>query len=138
MKSFSFFTIFLLCLAILLVDIVSFYWLQYIMKFIDNSLLRTSINILFWVFSAGLLTSIIILKIRLDDINPIRKQILISKFYGLAVSSFIPKLIFVIFISILYITNYLFSESESLVIVPVFGLIGGFLPFFVQFLWFFL
>jgi len=131
MRSFSLFTIVLLCIAILLVDILAFYWLQSITQFIDSSILKTSINVLFWAFALGLVTSIIVLKITLDDINPIRKQMLISKFYGLTVSSFIPKLIFIIIISMLYFTNYLFSESESLIIVPIVGLISGFLPFFV-------
>ncbi len=58
---------------------------------------------------------------------------LISKFYGLTILSFVPKLIFVIIISILYYTNYLFSESESLIIAPIIGLLSGFLPFFVIF-----
>jgi len=129
MKSFSLFTIILLCFAILLVDILAFYWLQSLTQLIDSSLLKTSINILFWVFTVGLITSIIVLKVTLDDINPVRKQLLISKFYGLAISSFVPKLVFVIIISILYFTNYIFSESQSLIIVPVIGLLSGFLPF---------
>jgi len=131
MRSFSIFTIVLLCIAILLIDILAFYWLQSITQFIDSSVLKTSIHILFWVFTIGLIISIIVLKVTLDDINPVRKHLLISKFYGLAISSFVPKLIFVIIISILYFTNYLFSESKSLLIVPIVGLISGFLPFFV-------
>ena len=131
MRSFSLFTIILLCTVILLIDFLAFYWLQSITQLIDSSLLKTSINVLFWVFTLGLVTSIIVLKVTLDDINPIRKQMLISKFYGLTVSSFIPKLIFVLIISILYFTNYLFSEGESQIIVPIIGLISGFLPFFV-------
>jgi predicted MPP superfamily phosphohydrolase len=51
--------------------------------------------------------------------------------YGLTVSSFIPKIIFVIVISVLYLTNYTFSETESLLIVPIVGLLSGFLPFFI-------
>ena len=131
MRSFSLFTIVLLCIAILLVDISTFYWLHSITQLIDSVFLKTSIYILFWVFTVGLIVSILILKVTLDDINPIRKQMLISKFYGLAVSSFVPKLIFVIVISVLYFTNYLFSESESLIIVPFIGLLSGFLPFFI-------
>lgn len=131
MKSFSLFTIILLCAAILLIDILAFYWLLSITTHIDSSILRTSIHVLFWVFTVGLISSIIILKVTLDDINPIRKQVLISSFYGLAISSFVPKLIFVIIISILYFTNYLLSETQSIVIVPVVGLLSGFLPFFV-------
>ena len=131
MKSYSLFTVVLLCLAILLVDILAFYWLQSITQFIDSSIIKTSINVLFWVFTIGLVTSIIVLKITLDDINPTRKNLIVSKFYGLTVSSFVPKLIFVVIISILHFTNYLFSENESLIIVPIVGLLSGFLPFFI-------
>ena len=133
MRSFSFFTIVLLCIAILLIDFMAFYWLQSITQFIDSAFLKTSIHILFWVFTVGLIVSILVLKVTLDDINPIRKQVLISRFYGLAVLSFVPKLIFVVIISVLYLTNYLFSEKESLIIVPIIGLFSGFIPFFVIF-----
>jgi predicted MPP superfamily phosphohydrolase len=131
MKSFSLFTIVLLCIAIVLVDVLAFYWLQSITHLIDSSVLKTSIHVLFWVFTIGLIVSIIVLKVALDDINPRRKQLLISKFYGLSILSFVPKLIFVIIISILYFTNYLFSESQSLIVVPIIGLLSGFLPFFI-------
>ena len=130
MKSFSLFSIVLLCIAILLVDILAFYWLQSITQFIGSTLLKTIIYTLFWVFTVGLVTSIIVLKVTLDDINPIRKQLLISSFYGLAISSFVPKLIFVVVITVLYFSNYMFSQSESLVVVPLIGLLSGFLPFF--------
>ena len=82
MKSFSLFTIILLCVAILVVDTVAFYWLQSITQLIESSLIRTAINVLFWVFTVGLVVSIIVLKITLDDISPTRKQVLISRFYG--------------------------------------------------------
>ena len=131
MKSFSFFTIILLCITILVVDILAFYWLQSITDLISSFFLKTSIHILFWLFTVGLIASIITLKVILDDINPVRKQLLISSFYGLAVSSFVPKLIFVIIISVLHFANYAFSESQSLIIVPLIGLLSGFLPFFV-------
>ncbi|MDU8885682.1 metallophosphoesterase [Yeosuana sp. MJ-SS3] len=131
MRSFSLFTILLLCVAILVVDILAFYWLQTITQLIDSTLLQKGIHILFWVFTIGLITAIIVLKLVLDDINPFRKQQLISSLYGLTVSSFIPKLIFVTIITILYFTNYLFSERQSLIIVPLVGLFSGFLPFFV-------
>lgn len=81
------------------------------------------------VFTLGLISAIIILKVTLDDIDPRRKHLLVSSLYGLTVSSFIPKVIFVIIISILYFTNYAFSESESLIVVPLVGLFSGFLPF---------
>ena len=48
MRSFSLFTILLLCFAILLVDVIAFYWLQSITTLITSPLLKTSINILFW------------------------------------------------------------------------------------------
>lgn len=131
MRSFSLFTIILLCIAILIVDIFAFYWLQSITTLINYSILKTSIHVLFWVFTIGLISSIIVLKITLDQINPKRKQLLISKFYGLTISSFVPKLIFVIIISTLYFTNYLFSENQSLVIISIIGVLSGFLPFFV-------
>ena len=131
MRSFSLFTIILLCLALLVVDILAFTWLQSITKLIDFPLLQKAIHILFWVFTAGLILSIIILKITLDDINPKRKHLLITSFYGLAVSSFIPKVIFIIVISILYFTNYVFSEEESVFLVPLIGLLSGILPFLV-------
>ncbi|GGW71650.1 hypothetical protein DFQ11_107112 [Winogradskyella epiphytica] len=131
MKSFSLFTIILLCVAILVVDTVAFYWLQSITQLIESSLIRTAINVLFWVFTVGLVVSIIVLKITLDDISPTRKQVLISRFYGLGVLSFVPKLIFVIVITILYFSNYLLTETQSFFIVPIVGLLSGFLPFFV-------
>jgi predicted MPP superfamily phosphohydrolase len=131
MRSFSLFTIVLLCIAILIVDTLAFYWLQSITRLIDWPVLRIGIHIIFWVFTIGLITSILLLKLTLDNINPIRKQQLISRFYGLTVSSFIPKLIFVIIISILYFTNYLFSDNDSLIAVHIIGLLSGFLPFFV-------
>lgn len=131
MKSLSLFTIILLCFAILIVDIMAYYWLQSITQLIDSIFLSVSIHVLFWVFTFGLITSILVLKVTLDDISPIRKHLLISRFYGLAILSFIPKLIFVIIISILYFTNFILSDSKSLIIVPIAGLFSGFLPFFV-------
>jgi predicted MPP superfamily phosphohydrolase len=131
MRSYSFFTIILLCLAILLVDALAFYWLQSITRLLQSVFLQNLINVVFWVFTIGLITSIILLKIRLERMHPYRKQLLITSFYGLTVSSFIPKLIFVIVISILYFTNFFFSDEESLIAIPILGLFSGFLPFFV-------
>jgi predicted MPP superfamily phosphohydrolase len=131
MRSYSLYTIVLLCLAILIVDIFAFYWLQSITNLISSSGLITAIDIAFWVFSIALISAILMLKIRLDSISPIRKQMLISSLYGLTVSSFIPKLIFVIIITILHFTNYVFSEKESIIVIPVVGMLSGFLPFFV-------
>jgi predicted MPP superfamily phosphohydrolase len=131
MRNFSIYTIILACFAILTVDIVAFYWLQSITMLIDSNIIKNSINFLFWFFTIGLVSSIIILKFNLDKINPKRKQILISSLYGLTISSLIPKLIFIIIIASLYFTNYMFSEKESLIIVPIVGLFSGFLPFFI-------
>lgn len=130
MRTYSFFTIIILCIAILLLDILAFYWLQYITQIILSDVLKTSIHFLFWVFTLGLITSILILKIRLDDIEPLKKNTLITSLYGLIISSFIPKLIFVIVISVSYFTNHLFSKTASLILVPLIGLLSGFLPFF--------
>lgn len=131
MRSYSFFTIILLCLALLIVDILAFYWLHSITQLITSQVIKNIIYIAFWFFTIGLIFSIILLKSRLDAINPKQAHLFISSLYGLAISSFIPKLIFVIIITILYFTNYVFSENESLIIVPFIGLFSGFLPFFV-------
>ncbi|MEH6537212.1 MAG: metallophosphoesterase [Psychroserpens sp.] len=130
MRSYSLFTILLLCSAIICIDILAYYWLQSITQFIASPFLKTSINVLFWLFTFGLISAIILLKMQLDNMDPRRKHILVSSLYGLAVSSFIPKLLFVIIISVLYVANYMFSETESLIIVPVVGLLSGFIPFF--------
>jgi len=130
MRSYSFFTIFLLCLAIIGIDALAYYWLQSITQFLGSSELRTVINVLFWIFTFGLVTAILTLKLRMDAIPVERKQSVISYLYGLTISSFIPKILFIIIISILHFSNYFFSETESLIVVPVFGLIAGFLPFF--------
>jgi len=131
MRSYSFFTILMLCGLLLLVDIFAFYWLQSITQQINLPYLETIINSSFWIFTFGLILSILVLKRRVDQMNTYRKQMLISSFYGIVIASFVPKLIFSIVISILYFTNYLFSEKESLLIVPIVGLLSGFLPFFV-------
>ncbi|TYC09181.1 metallophosphoesterase [Bizionia gelidisalsuginis] len=131
MKSFSLLTIILLCVALLLVDITAFYWLQSIMHFVDSVIFKTLLYTMFWLFTVGLVVSILVLKITLDAISPVRKQLLISRFYGLGVLSFVPKLVFIIVISILYFTNFLFSENKSLIIIPIIGVLSGFLPFFV-------
>lgn len=131
MRSFSLFSILLLCLTIFLVDVMAFYWLQSITTLITSLFLKTTINILFWTFTVGLITAIITLKITLDNINPRRKQLLISSLYGLTVSSFIPKIIFVIIISMLFFTKTVIPEKVSLFLVPIIGLFSGFLPFFV-------
>ncbi len=95
MRSFSNFAIFLLCLAILIIDILTFYWLLSITQLINWSNLSLVIHIVFWLFTIGLLSAIVILKFRLDKIHPQRKHLLITSLYGLTVSSFIPKIIFI-------------------------------------------
>lgn len=131
MRTYSLFAIFLLCLVIVGVDALSFYWLQSITKHIDSPALKIVIDTLFWTFTIGLVSAIFILKLRMETVPVTKRQSLISSLYGLTVSSFIPKILFVIIISILYFSNYIFSETESLIIVPAVGLIAGFLPFFV-------
>ena len=131
MRSFSNFSIFLLCLAILVIDILAFYWLQSITQLMNMPNLRLGIHLAFWFFTIGLITSIGILKVRLDNIHPQRKHLLVTSLYGLTVSSFIPKIIFIIIISFLYFSNHVLSEKESLIVIPVIGLLAGFLPFFV-------
>ena len=131
MRNYPLSNIMLLCLGILIVDLFAFYWLQSITNLISFSGLVTAIHIAFWTFTIALISAILILKVRLDNINPTRKQILVSSLYGLTVSSFVPKILFVIIISTLYTTNYVFSEKESLIVIPLVGLLSGFLPFFV-------
>lgn len=131
MRSFSLFSILMLCLAIFLVDVVSFYWLQSITTLISSYFIKATINILFWIFTISLIAAIIVLKTTLDDINPRRKQLLISSLYGLTVSSFIPKFIFVIIISILFFTKTIVSEKVAIIIFPIIGVFSGLLPFFV-------
>ena len=131
MRSYTFFAIVLLCLAILLIDALAFYWLKSIMEPIESSIIKNTIYIAFWFFTIGLIISILVLKIRLESISPYRKQLLISSLYGLTVSSFIPKLIFVVVISTLYFSNFLISGEKSLLIIPLVGVFFGFLPFFV-------
>jgi len=131
MRSHSIFKIVLLCLAIVVIDALAFYWLQSITQLISSRVLKTIINVVFWLFTMGLITAILILKVRLDHVAIKKKQRLISSLYGLTVSSFIPKIIFVIVISILYYSNYIISEKQSLLIIPLLGLFAGFFPFFV-------
>lgn len=131
MRKVSFIVIILLCIAILIVDTIAFYWLKSITQFINSTYLKFGIYATFWIFTFGLITAIIVLKSRLEKMHPYRKQLLISSIYGLSISSFIPKLIFIVVISGLYFTNNIFSKNESLIIVPVIGILSGFLPFFI-------
>lgn len=131
MRSYSLFTIILLCMAIVLVDMLAFYWLRSITQPLPSLIFKTVIDVLFWTFTIGLVTTILIFKVKIDAIPVIRKHRLIASLYGLTVSSFIPKIIFTVVISMLYLTNYIFSETQSLYFVPLVGLLAGFLPFFV-------
>ena len=131
MRTYSIFVVFLLCVVIVVVDALTFYWLQSITQMIPSSGLKIAINILFWTFTIGLVSAILILKIRMETVPITKRQSLISSLYGLTISSFVPKIIFVVIVSVLYFSNYIFSETESLIIVPVVGLIAGFFPFFV-------
>ncbi|MFA7448546.1 MAG: metallophosphoesterase [Weeksellaceae bacterium] len=130
MKSYSLFSIFILCVAIVLVDAFAFYWLQSILQIVDYPSLKLFINSLFWVFTFGLVSAIMLLKMRMNAIPVGKRQMLISSLYGLTISSFVPKILFSLIISVLYYSNYIFSETDSVLIVPIFGLIAGFLPFF--------
>lgn len=131
MRSFSLTAIIFLCLAILLVDIMAFYGLQSISQYIVYPFVQKGIYIAFWLFTVGLISAILLLKIRFQHVNPRLKQIYISSLYGLTISSFLPKILFVIIIAILYFSKHLFSPEASLIIVPVVGLFSGFLPFFI-------
>ena len=131
MKSYSLFTIVLLCLAIIGIDVLAFFGLQPILNFINSQALKTAITITFWIFTFGLVVAILILKIRMDAVHPARKQLLVSSLYGLTISSFIPKFIFVLVTSLLYVTNDLTIDSKWSFIVLLLGLFAGFLPFFV-------
>ncbi len=131
MRTFSFFTIVLLCLALLIIDTLTFFWLRSIIQFLFEGWVIKAIYVAFWVFTVGLISAILLLKFQLDQLAPKRKQLLISSLYGLTVSSFLPKIVFVIVISLLYLTNFGFSEKDSIWIVPLAGLFSGFLPFFM-------
>lgn len=131
MKTYSLFAIILLCLAIIGIDALAYYWLQSITKFLDSSGFISIINILFWTFTIGLVTAILILKIRMDAIPAERKQLLISSLYAITISSFIPKILFVIIITMLHFSFNSLELNKEVVWVSIFGLIAGFLPFFI-------
>ena len=131
MRNYNLFVILLLCMFIFLVDAAAYYWLQSILELIPLPFFTTLIKILFWVFTVGLIVAILTLKISMSYLEPTWRHRLVTSMYGLTVSSFIPKIIFVLVISLLYYSNYVFAESESLVWIPIGGLAAGFLPFFV-------
>lgn len=131
MRTYSIFVVLLLCIAIVVVDALTFYWLQTITQRIPSAAVKIAIDILFWTFTIGLVTAILILKIKMQTVPITKRQSLISSLYGLTISSFIPKIIFVIIVSILYFSNDILSDTESLILVPTVGLLAGFLPFFI-------
>jgi predicted MPP superfamily phosphohydrolase len=131
MRSYPLHTILFLCLVILIVDILAFYWLLSITELIPIQSIKIIIYCAFWLFTIGLVSAIIILKTRLDKIHLYKKQVFTSSLYGLVVSSLVPKFIFVVIISILNLSNYAFSEKESFIVIPILGLFSGFLPFFI-------
>ena len=130
MRSYPFSAVLLLCFVILLVDIFAFYWLLSISQIITILLVKYAIYAAFWIFTIGLIASIIILRSRLKKIQAYRRQLFISSLYGLVVVSLVPKFIFVVVFSTLYFTNYIISKEASLIVLPLIGLVSGFLPFF--------
>ena len=111
MRSFSLSSIIGLCVGIIVIDLLAYFWLQDITDLFPSPELRTLIDILFWIFTIGLVTAILVLKIRLDNIPAKRRNQLITRLYGLTVSSFIPKIIFVLVISLLYALNITIEEN---------------------------
>ncbi|WP_435138708.1 metallophosphoesterase [Formosa sp. A9] len=129
MKIYPLSSIIMLCGAILIVDVLAFYWLKSVLQTVPSVGFRQFINGAFIFFSIALVTAILILKVRLDHIDIRRKQVLISRLYGLTVSSFIPKIIFVVFITIFSVTNSVFTTEKSVYVVPVLGVLAGVIPF---------
>ncbi|MCK0130810.1 metallophosphoesterase [Flavobacteriaceae bacterium F08102] len=130
MKNYSFKTILLLCFGILVVDIFSYYGLTELVFNVLSVHFQGVITFLFWAFTVGLITAIIVLKRRMDHVHPKRKQVLISKLYGLTVSSFIPKIIFVLFVIVLWLTKSYVLQGKWPKVISVVALVAGFTPFF--------
>lgn len=124
------YTFVLLCVVILVVDIFAFYWLQTITALTHSAATVRIINAFFWLFTVGLISAIMVMRLRLKKMESQRRQLLISSLYGLTVLSFVPKLIFVIATSIIYYSNAALHIQESLYWVPMLGLLAGLLPFF--------
>lgn len=131
MRRFSFLAILGLCAVIVLIDLLAYYWLQSITSLVGSIFFQRLVKIFFFVFMIGLVGAILFLKIRMDTISERRRHLLISSLYGLTVSSLIPKALFVMTISILFYSNYVFSQGESGVVITLVGLFSGFFPFFV-------
>lgn len=124
-------SIVLLCAVLFAVDLLSFYWLGKVVTLLNQPMIKTGVDFLFWLFSLGLISSILILKWRLDSMHPQRKQLWISSLYGITISSFVPKLFFVVWISILYYTDRAFSLNQSMYFVSIAGVLSGVLPFVI-------
>jgi predicted MPP superfamily phosphohydrolase len=113
------------------VDIFAFYGVKEMTSLLHSNFLKEVFLFSFWLFSIGLISSILVLKYRLDHIPRQRKHLLITSLYGITVLSFIPKLVFVIAIAIIYFSNYNLADYDSNFIIPIIGLLSGFLPFFM-------
>ncbi|PIE48662.1 MAG: phosphohydrolase [Flavobacteriales bacterium] len=131
MRSYSFASILLLCLVLLLVDALAFYWLYHLIQPLQAPKFKIFFYTVYWVFSFGLVISILILKIRLDSIHPGRKQMLTSSLYGLTVASFIPKIIFSIIFTLFFFTNNWFFDIKWVWLLPIIAVISGIFPFIV-------
>ncbi len=131
MRTYPVHTILLLCLAIVLVDVFAFYWLQNITAFTHSPQAVRLINAGFWLFTVGQVSAILVMRLRLKQMEPQRKQLLISSLYGITVLSFVPKLIFVIATSIIHYSNANMAVPHALYWVPLWGLLAGLLPFAV-------
>ncbi len=129
MRSYPVYTFVILCLSILVVDVFAFWWLQSISALTHSVTFVRLINILFWIFTVGLIASIMIMRLRLKNIEPQRRQLLVSSLYGLTVLSFVPKLIFVVAISAISFMNKVPSTQQSVYWIPLLGLVAGVLPF---------
>lgn len=131
MRSYSITSILLLCLLLLVVDSLAFYWLYQLVRPLDAPKFKLFFYTVYWVFSLGLIVAILVLKIRLDNIHPGRKQMLISSLYGLTVASFIPKIIFSVIFTLFFFTNNLFLDVKWVWLFPIIAVVAGLLPFLV-------
>ncbi|RYF87052.1 MAG: metallophosphoesterase [Chitinophagaceae bacterium] len=129
MRTYPVYTLVMLCFAILLVDAFAFYWLQDVTALTHSPKSIVAINIIFWLFTAALIAAILVMRLRMKRMEPQRRQILISSLYGLTVLSFVPKIIFVLAISIIHYSNRGVTDNQTLYWMPLIGLLGGILPF---------
>lgn len=131
MRIMSLAAVIFLCLVILAVDALAFYWLQSITQWIESALIRQGINVLFWIFTAGLISAILLFKFRIEYLHPIRKQWMTSSLVGLTISSVVPKFIFVVIISIIYFSSAVITQQQASIWAALAGLFSGVLPFSV-------